>query len=199
VIVPAWLDHAGAPGEVVVRLDPDRAFGSGNHPTTRLTLELAAPLLKGGARVLDVGSGSGVLSIAAALSEAEVVAIDVDPHALETTRANVARNHLDDRVTVDPRPLADVVADPAAGRFDVVLANLLAPVVRELAPHLTVALAPQGRLIVSGLLEDRWRDAVDALTRPGRLEVAHVASRDGWVAVVLGPTAHRARAGTSPG
>lgn len=189
VVVPAWLDHLAAPGEVVVRLDPGRTFGSGSHPTTRLTLEQAAPLLGAEVRVLDVGSGSGVLSIAAALSGAEVVALDIDPEALETTRVNAADNGVADRVTVDPRHLADVVADPASGKFDVVLANLLAPVVRELAPYLSLALAPGGHLIVSGLLEDRWWDAVDPLTGSDRrLEVADVGSRDGWVAVVLGPT-----------
>jgi ribosomal protein L11 methyltransferase len=184
-LVPAWLEvPAAAPPDDVLHLDPGRTFGSGSHPTTRLVLEAVDRLVSPGARVLDVGCGSGVLAIGAARrGAAEVVAIDVDPEAPAATHANAARNGVADRVAASNRPLAEVAEVDAAGAgFDLVLANLLAPIVRSLGPDLVRATAPGGALVVSGLLADRWAEATLALAP---LEVAEVHEAEGWVAVVV--------------
>jgi ribosomal protein L11 methyltransferase len=180
-VVPAWLPappHAA--DERTVEIDPASAFGSGSHPTTRLVVDALDRTVVAGDRVLDVGCGSGVLSVVAALLGAEVVAIDIDPHAAETTEANARRNGVGARVRASARPLDQVAAEEPP--FDVVAANLLAPVIHELAAPLVAAVAPGGLLVVSGLLEDRW-EATTALLGP--LAVDAVAVEDGWAAITL--------------
>ncbi len=203
LVVPAWAgsdradgpDHTdgldqthelGGADDVVLRIDPSHAFGSGSHPTTRRSLAAVGRLVRPGHRVLDVGCGSGILAVAAArLGAAEVVGVDIDDDAPPTTLANAEANGVADRVRATTDPLADVVAAEVAtgARFDVVLANLLAPTIRELAGPLVAALAPAGRLVASGLLRDRWSEATDALAG---LRVLEVDEEDDWVAVVLG-------------
>lgn len=186
VIVPAWLDAATYPSDrIVLRIDPETTFGSGSHPTTRLVLaRLAALVAEEGtppAQVLDVGCGSGILSAGAAqLGVPSVTAIDVDPLAAEATAANAARNQVADRVSASADPLWLLAA--ARRTFDVVLANLLAPVVTELAEELVVVVAPTGTLVVSGLLADRWEATLAHLSG---LEPWAVDTDDGWAAVTL--------------
>lgn len=191
VVVPAWLDPSDLPG-VPLLIDPGHTFGSGSHPTTRLVLSRLATLLQSAGsaphRVLDVGCGSGVLAVGAALLGASAVGIDIDPGAGPATLANAELNGVADRVTFDPRPLADLAAHVRRGRcgegFEVVVANLLAPVITELADDLFEVTAPNGFLVLSGLLADRWRATVDAL--PTGRRVIHVDRESDWVAVTLG-------------
>ncbi len=158
VILPAWLDDppglevapplAPRPDEVRVSIDPGRAFGSGMHPTTRLVLAEVERLVRPGASVLDVGCGSGVLAVSAArLGAARVVGVDIDPEARRATAENAERNHV--AVTVGDQ------VDPEE-HFDLVLANLLAPTLRELSHVLRRAVAPHGALVLSGLLHGQW-------------------------------------------
>jgi ribosomal protein L11 methyltransferase len=197
-LVPTWGDApTSVPGDgrPVLHLDPGRTFGSGSHPTTRLCVDAVADAVESATssraattiRVLDVGAGSGVLAIAGVLAgAAEATAIDIDPASPAVVVANAATNGIGDRIAASEEPLAAVVA--AGHRFEVVAANLLAPVVRDLATDLVAALAPAGTLIVSGLLADRWGDAVGGLVAAGA-EVVEVIETDGWVAVVLrGPS-----------
>ncbi len=189
-LVPTWLDAPiPAAGEHVLWLDPAHTFGSGSHPTTRLVLARAAELLaeRGStgraddAVVLDVGTGSGVLAIGAVLAgAARAEAIDVDPGSPAAVAANAERNGVADRIRADGRTLSEVGATGA--RYPLVLANLLAPVVVELAADLAGVLAPDGALVVSGLLADRWEATTSALTG---LALAHLDEADGWVAVTL--------------
>ncbi len=191
VLVPAWLDPPVAdPDDLLVRLDPGPTFGSGSHPTTRLVAAVTADQVRPGDQVLDVGTGSGALAVVAALAGAgEVVGLDVDPASAEVVAANALRNDVGGVVQVDHRPLAALVA--AGSRFDLVLANLLAPVVVDLAADLVAALAPEGRLVVSGLLADRWAVATDHLEG---LVVEEVTTDEGWAAVTLRhPSRHGAR------
>lgn len=181
-VTPPWVDAPSTgPGEEVLWIDPGRTFGSGSHPTTRLVLALLDELVAPGASVLDVGCGSGVLAVGAARCGAgSVVATDIDPGAPAATVANAERNGVAGSITATDRPLADLAAD---GRtYDVVLGNLLAPVIVELGAALVACTAPDGVLVVSGLLEDRWEATMPALAP---LVPVAVVADDGWVAVRL--------------
>jgi ribosomal protein L11 methyltransferase len=188
VVVPAWLDPpADAPERSIVRIEPHRAFGSGSHPTTRLVVADLERMVAPGARVLDVGCGTGVLSVVAVRLGAEhALGIDVDPAAVAATADNAERNGVADRVRASSAPIA-AVADAVAGGappFDLVAANLLAPIVAELAPALRAVLAPAGALVVSGILTERWEATAAALAP---LEVADRHDADGWCSLVLRP------------
>jgi ribosomal protein L11 methyltransferase len=140
----------------VLRLDPGLAFGSGSHPTTRLCLEGLAGQALDGRRVLDFGCGSGVLALAACLLGArEVVAVDHDPQALLATRENATYNSIGTERLHVLRPEEFSVGADAWPPFDVVVANILANPLAELAPLLTASLAPSGLLMLSGLLADQ--------------------------------------------
>lgn len=180
VVVPTWLadDHRPAPDEVTLVLDPGRAFGSGHHATTTLCLELLQELDIDGRRVLDVGCGTGVLGLAAArLGAHPVVAVDVDPDAVDVTRENVAR--LD--VPMDVRLGSVDVGGPEPA--DVVLANLVTDTIVALADRLVGAVAPGGWLIASGISTDRAPTVMDALRVRG-LDIGATRERDGWLALL---------------
>jgi ribosomal protein L11 methyltransferase len=177
VLRPAWLDPEPlGPGDVEVVVEPGAAFGSGSHPTTRLCLAAVEQLVRPGCTVLDVGSGSGVLGVAAALLGAgRVDAIDVDPDAVRATREVALMNGVGDRVAVSSRPLAQV-----EGSYDVVLANLLVPIVEDLGPDLVASLAPGGTLVLSGLLVHHEQRALAAVAP---LVLARRDELDGWLAL----------------
>ena len=182
VLRPTWRRHRRAPDEVVIALDPGMAFGTGLHPTTRLCLaRLEAVADRGsltGARILDVGCGSGILSIAAArLGAASVLGLDVDPIAVEATTANAARNRLGRRIRARGGSLPS-----GESPFDVVLANLIASVLIELAPLLAGELRPGGVLVASGIYVDREAAVRDALLAAGLAVTARESEGD-WVAV----------------
>ena len=191
-LVPAWVEPpTPGEGERLLVLDPGRTFGSGSHPTTRLVVALLDDLVHPGTSVLDVGAGSGVLSVVATLLGASpVVAIDIDPASPPAVRDNAARNGVpadgDGAIDASTLSLARVVraAVTSDGRstFELVLANLLAPVIADLSADLVAAVAPGGTLVVSGLLADRWQATTDRLAP---LTVVQVAEADGWVAVTL--------------
>lgn len=183
VLRPAWNDPEPlAEGEVELVVEPGGAFGSGSHPTTRLCLAAVERLVRPGCTVLDVGSGSGVLGVAAALlGAARVEAIDVDPEAVRATEEVAGLNGVDGVVTASATPLASV-----AGRHDLVLANLLIPIIEELGSDLVAHLAPGGTVVLSGLLvehEDRALAAVRPLVARSRHEL------DGWIALEVGDPA----------
>jgi ribosomal protein L11 methyltransferase len=184
VVRPPWLPPPASgpvgPGPVEVVVDPGRAFGSGAHASTRLALLLLGDMVAGGERVLDVGSGSGVLAVAALVAGAAVgAAVDVDPAALDATRANAARNGVARRLAVADR--VDRVDRPGDG-FDLVVANLLAPVLVELAPAVAGALRPGGTLVLSGLLAGQRAQVLAAYPQ---LTVTAEQGEDGWLALRL--------------
>jgi len=194
-IVPSWEAYAPRPGERVVRLDPGLAFGTGLHETTRLCLELLEAHLQPGTRLLDVGTGSGILAIAAAaLGAAQVVALDADPLAVRAARGNVARNGLEGAVQVqwgtvpggeDNEWGAPVLGlEGLGGPFQGVVANILAePVVRMLRAGLPGWLVPGGVLIASGFLV-RQEAHVAQTFREGGLAVVERREAGEWAALV---------------
>jgi ribosomal protein L11 methyltransferase len=184
VIRPTWRRHRRQPGDVVLALDPGMAFGTGLHPTTRLCLasleSLADRGLLDGARVLDVGSGSGILSIAAArLGASSVLAVDVDPIAVEASAANARRNRVARRVRARAGS-----APSGEGPFDVVLANLIASLLVTLADVLVADLRPGGTLLASGIFVNRAADVVAAFEARG-LVIARRWDEGDWVALEI--------------
>jgi ribosomal protein L11 methyltransferase len=165
----------------VVSVEPGSTFGLGDHPTTILTLRAMRAALAAGMTVLDVGCGSGVLSVVACrLGAAHATAIDVAAEAVPVTRANAIANDVSERIAVSTTSLGEV-----EGSFDVVVANILASVLVALAGDLRRVLAPGGALIVSGVLADHHRHVEDAL-RP--LRTVDRLTMDGWAALTLRPT-----------
>src|SRR5579884_2911403 len=152
VVKPPWQAYAAAAGEVVVELDPGMAFGTGLHPTTKLSVLQLEREITPGARVLDVGTGSGVLAIAAVLlGAARADAVDVEPVAVRSTQENAARNGVEERITVAQGSVG--LDGPFTGQYDVVVANIIARILIELAPGLAAAVAPGGTLLLSGIIE----------------------------------------------
>lgn len=196
VIVPLWEEYSPAPGEVIIRLEPGMAFGTGLHPTTCLCLEALETHLTPGCTVLDVGTGSGVLAIAAArLGARYVLALDADPVAVDVAQENIMWNDVADQVTVRRGSLSggDIVPRHFTmdgdlelldtGRFDLVLINILAPVIVRMAPALAARCASGGRLIVAGLIESQEGSVVRALQAQG-LQVIERGLEKDWVSLV---------------
>jgi ribosomal protein L11 methyltransferase len=185
VVRPTWRRHRGRPDDVVVVIDPGMAFGTGLHPTTRLCLaELEALADDGqlpGASVLDLGCGSGILGITAAkLGAGTVTGLDTDPIAVESTTANARRNRLGRRL------LARAGSIPSGEPpFDVVVANLVAAILVDLAPALADELRPGGALVASGIFVDRETDVAEAFAAAGLTPIARRAEGD-WVALRVG-------------
>jgi ribosomal protein L11 methyltransferase len=185
VIRPSWREYAPRPEEVVLELDPGMAFGTGLHPTTRMCLEQVEKRAKAGMRVLDVGTGSGILALAAAkLGAASVICIDNSSVAVESATANAAANKLSDKITVGLGILDEAEAARLAGQYDMVLVNIIAHVIGGMAPELARVLAPGGLLIASGIIEARRDDAEPALLAAG-LELIDQAMIDDWIALIM--------------
>jgi len=169
-IVPTWHEPP-AQARQVIRLDPGLAFGTGTHPTTRMCLRWIATHPVAGQRVLDYGCGSGILAIAAArYGAAAVDAVDIDPAAVTAAQANAAANGVQ---------FAAGLPELAAGRYGVVLANILATPLRLLAPLLRAHVAPQGSLVLAGILERQAAELTQAYAPYTELGVAD--REDGWV------------------
>lgn len=151
VIIPSWVEHTVADGQVPILLDPGRAFGTGHHETTRLCLQALADLVSPGVRALDVGTGSGVLAIAAVkLGAAHVDAIDVDPIAAEVAAENCAANGVLGQVTIT----AGALPPDGAGRYDLIVANISTDANIGLATAFASHARPDAHLLLSGILTE---------------------------------------------
>jgi ribosomal protein L11 methyltransferase len=178
VVVPAWLPFETPADTTVVRVDPGATFGLGDHPTTVLSIRAIRAALEPGASLLDVGCGSGVLAVAGCvLGAGAATAIDISPAVPTVVAANARLNGVDDRVTVTTTPLHEIDAP-----YDVVVANILAPALVALADDLQRVLAPDGTLVVSGILAGRTAAVEQALAPLRQVEQR---TREGWVALSL--------------
>lgn len=186
VVRPPWVEPVSDwPGCAVIIVDPGRAFGSGSHPTTRLALAMLQREGCASRRVADLGCGSGVLAIAAAvLGAAAVIAVDIAPEAIGATHANAARNGVAGRVrclAARPHPIGDP-ALAASGPFDVVVANIGAAVLDQEAATIASLVTGGGALILTGILNERWAGVAP------RYPAFHLEDRrteDGWTAATL--------------
>lgn len=182
VVRPPWYDYQSEGDDVVVVLDPGMAFGTGTHQTTRLALMLLEDELSPGMTVLDVGTGSGILAISAALLGARAVrAIDIEPVAIRRAADNARLNQVTDVVHLDVGSLDPNEAEPVT--YDLVVANIIARVLVDLAPALARSVRPGGRLILSGIIESKEASVEAAFAGQG-MERLRREVMDDWVAHV---------------
>ena len=180
VVKPTWERYDAQPGDEVIEIDPGMAFGSGTHETTGMCLELLEDALRGGERVIDVGTGSGILAIGAALLGArEVLAIDIDPVAVKVARENIAVNGLSDRITA----VEGNLLDRQDMLCEVCVANIIADVICGFAEPLTHHIVPGGLFICSGIIKEREQDVLDAL-KAANYEVLQIRRKGEWVAML---------------
>lgn len=181
IVKPSWREYQPEKDDVVLELDPGMAFGTGLHPTTRMCILACERLLRHDMRVLDLGTGSGILAIAAAkLGAASVLALDVDQVAVQVARENVAMNGLESRIQVIQGGIEQAASEEG---YDLVLANIIASVIADLAPELHAATAPGGALVVSGIIEEREGLVVEALNAAG-MRIEETMAEGDWRAMV---------------
>jgi ribosomal protein L11 methyltransferase len=182
VIKPSWVEYEPVAGDVVIDLDPGLAFGTGYHPTTYTCLEALEDLVTPGCSVLDVGTGSGILTIAAAkLGAAHITAVDIDGHAVRAARKNFKRTGILDRVKAE----TGSVPSPATrgNVYDVAVANISARGVGIVAPGIPEALAANGVFVASGIIVEQHGAAVEAVTG-ANLTVSETIQREDWVTLI---------------
>lgn len=182
VIHPSWVDWPTTGNEAVLTLDPGQAFGTGTHATTGLCLEALSDHFESISppqRILDVGTGSGILAMAgAALGATEVIACDIDSAACQVARANIQQNQLTQQISITDDPL-----DKISGQYDLVLANILAAENIRLADQLVEHLAPKGRLVLSGILIEQEQQVITGFA-DFPLELLSTSHRDEWTCIV---------------
>jgi len=196
-LVPSWLPEAATSDDHTVVLDPETAFGSGEHGSTRAALTLLEQLVQPGQRVLDLGSGSGVLAIAAVkLGAARAIGIEVDPEANEVATRNAERNGVGDNVRFldgDAGVLAVLV-----GPAEVILSNILRTANTALLPTVSEALAPNGVAIFSGMEHDEAPEFRQALDVAGFRQIQETVDA-GWWGVAVGKTGKTGKTGRTTG
>lgn len=175
---PSWESVEGRAGDVVITIDPENAFGSGDHETTRLVLGVLDECIRGGERILDVGCGSGILSIAALrLGARSSVAIDIEPDAVAVARRNAVLNDVASRIDVSTTPLADI-----EGRYDFVLANIETRVLVAMPQMLETRMAPGAVLVLSGILRQEKEELLAAFAP---MKLAQLLEQGEWCACVF--------------
>ena len=177
-IVPGWEEYQT--DRTVITMDPGMAFGTGTHETTSLCLEMLDERVKGGERMLDIGTGSGILAIAALkLGAAEAEGVDIDPMCVRTAGENAERNGVQDRLKV----LVGDLSDKASGVYNIITANIVAAAILSLAPHVPALMAPDAVFIASGIIDTRKDEVLEGLRAAG-LDPIEVHEKRGWVCIV---------------
>jgi ribosomal protein L11 methyltransferase len=185
LILPPWLENPD-PNRIPLRIDPNMAFGTGTHPTTQLCLMLSELYLKPGMDVIDIGCGSGILSIAACLLGARhALAVDIDPLSTQATLDNASLNGITSRIEVGLGSVGEVLTGYSVHQASLVLANILAPVIISLFKEgLGDLTAPGGTLILSGILDHQAERVLAAGTEAG-FKALETAGQEDWVALVM--------------
>lgn len=186
VIRPSWRDYEPRPGEIVLDLDPGMAFGTGQHPTTRLCLAALEKYVREGMEMLDLGCGSGILAVAAAkLGCAGVLALDIEPVAIDATRANARRNGVEARIRCERGSLGDAwpLAEAAGQTADLVVANISAGVLVDLAAPIARAMRPGAVFVGSGVIGQRLDEVLVALAAAG-LTIEAIRAEGDWRAII---------------
>jgi len=182
VIKPSWEDYQPAEGEIIIELDPGMAFGTGTHHTTQLCIQCLEEILSPGCTVFDIGTGSGILAIAAAkLGAKDVRAVDLDPVAVKIAGENVCLNGVQEQVTLSEGDLLTGIA--GTDKADLIIANIIADVIIRMAPDLPARLKDEGAVIVSGIITTRLSDVIAALGQVG-LAVEKIVEEGTWAAVI---------------
>ena len=177
-IVPGWESYDT--DRIRITMDPGLAFGTGTHETTALCLELLDSLVQGGERVLDVGTGSGILAIAALkLGAREAYGVDIDPMCVRTAGENAERNGVDGRFRV----LVGDLSDKAEGVYDIITANIVAAAILSLAPAVPALMAPGAKFICSGIIDERKDEVLAGLQASG-LRPVEIKEKRGWVCIL---------------
>ena len=177
VVKPTWEPWDAQPGDLILEIDPGMAFGTSTHETTAMCVNLIEKYYQGG-QLLDVGTGSGILALAAArLGAKGVVAVDIDPDAVRVARENVAHNGLEDAIEVRQGDLLQGLSQ----QFDFAAANILAPVICMLAAPLKAHLKPHGRFICSGIIAEAEDEVNEALLAAG-YQIDEIVHKGDWVA-----------------
>ena len=177
-IVPGWEEYDT--DRTVITMDPGMAFGTGTHETTSLCLETLDELVQGGERMLDIGTGSGILAIAALkLGAKEAEGVDIDPMCVRTAGENARRNGVAERLTV----LVGDLSDQASGVYDIITANIVAAAILSLAPAVPALMAPGAKFIASGIIDERRDEVLDGLKAAG-LRPVQVKEKRGWVCII---------------
>lgn len=180
-IVPEWIDYEAEEGEYIVKIDPGMAFGTGEHESTKMCLNLLQAVGMEGKSVIDVGTGSGILALAAAkLGATAVEAYDIDDNAVKSAKENCILNSLQDKIIVENANLLD----KTAGKFDVVLANITADVLIMLSQSLGDYMKKEGLVIISGIILKREKDVKDAFEKTGFTVLERINMGE-WVAYKL--------------
>lgn len=181
-IRPLWVEVETGPDDLVIALDPGMAFGTGTHPTTQLCLEALDDLVKPGVNVLDLGCGSGILSIGAAkLGASHVLALDIDPIAVKSTQENIVQNGVASKIIAQEGSLESVVT--SARRFDLIVVNILARIIIQMCDeHLGDIVRPGGLAIFSGII-DTQADEVETALRKTGLEPYARRQQGDWVVI----------------
>ncbi len=182
-VVPAWMEYTPTAEERIIRMDPGMAFGTGTHETTRLVMRFLQDTITGGERVLDLGCGSGILSLCASkLGASFCAAYDIDPVAVRVAEENIRADGADNIVCGVSDLLRDV--DRSGGGYDFVVANIVADVIIRLLPDVGAYMKDDGRMIVSGIIGPRAEEVYAAIRANGFRAVEERREND-WLAILL--------------
>ena len=180
VVKPTWEEYEASDSDLIIELDPGMAFGTGTHETTSMCIRELEKYVKPESKVFDIGCGSGILAIAAAkLGAKEVLAVDLDEVAVKVSKENVELNKVEDKVTAIHGNLMEVVNDKA----DIVVANIIADIIKILAKDITKFMKDDAVFISSGIIHAKVDEVKEALTQNG-LEIVHIETLGEWNAIV---------------
>ena len=183
VIVPAWEKYSASPEEIVVRMDPGMAFGTGTHETTRLVIKLLEKYVKNGARVADVGCGSGILAICASkLGAGECKAYDIDPVAVKVANENIKDSGLKN-VTCEVSDLLKQV-DRSGGAYGVICANIVADIIIRMMPDVGALMDENSVILASGIIVERSEDVISGFEQHG-FKIVERIDENGWCALAV--------------